>query len=109
MDCKSGDITQPEVSINWLQTNIADLSSYYREWLIDVDLLLHNSETEDDNKLLKRGKNALRSGHPESCLYNSTSGVINGKRKNLQRSRKHRWLQSAEKHILIFFFIFAEI
>jgi len=27
MDCKSGDVTQPEVSINWLQTNIADLGS----------------------------------------------------------------------------------
>src|SRR6218665_3042997 len=60
---------------------------------------------EDDIKLLKRGENALRSGHLESCSYDSTSGVINGKRKNLQRSRKHRWLQSAEKHILIFFFL----
>ena|SRR6218665_173813 len=60
---------------------------------------------EDDNKLLKRGENALRSGHLESCSYDSTSGVINGKRKNLQRSRKHRWLQSAEKNILIFSFL----
>src|SRR6218665_4202934 len=30
MDCKSGDVTQPEVSISLVQTNIADLGSYYR-------------------------------------------------------------------------------
>jgi len=27
MDCKSGDVTQPEVSISLVQTNIADLGS----------------------------------------------------------------------------------
>ena len=44
MDCKSGDVTQPEVSISLVQTNIADLGSYYR--VIDVDPLF-----EDNNKL----------------------------------------------------------
>jgi len=34
---------------------------------------------QDNNKLLMRGENALRSGHLESCLFDSTSGVINGK------------------------------
>lgn len=33
---------------------------------------------EHENKLLKRGENALRSGHLESCSYDATSGVIHG-------------------------------
>ena len=49
--------------------------------VIDVDPLYYTIAKlfEDNNKLLMRGENALRSGHLESCLYDSTSGVINGK------------------------------
>lgn len=33
----------------------------------------------NDNKLLQRGENALRSGHMESCLFDTTTGIITGK------------------------------
>lgn len=34
---------------------------------------------ENESKLLKRGENALRSGHLESCSFDASSGVIHGK------------------------------
>src|SRR6218665_3779360 len=85
MDCKNYDVTQPEVNINWLKTrwksstNIETLISRMAQSSTLISYYTIVKLFEDDIKLLKRGENALRSGHLESCLYDSASRVINGK------------------------------
>src|SRR6218665_1794430 len=85
MDCKSCDVTQPEVSINWLKhgERVQQISRTLISRMAQSSTLISYYTIvklfEDDIKLLKRGENALRSGHLESCLYDSTSRVINGK------------------------------
>ena len=57
---------------------------------------------EHESKLLKRGENALRSGHLESCSYDATSGIINGKVHASMRDKIYKVEVKPRQYCLLF-------